>query len=91
MFKMRSWLRFSLGSLLLVMLVVAAFLAGRASMHATVREERRRAEAAALEMERAANFRTHRELFFEYRSRGVPYPFDVLPESNLPQQVDSPR
>ncbi len=84
MFKMRNWLRFSLGSLLLLMLVVAAFLAGRASMYATVREERRRAEAT-LEVQRAANVRTHREMFFDYRSQGVPYPFDVLSDSNLPQ------
>ena len=74
----RRWLQFTLPALLLLILVVAAFLAGRASMYASLQQERQRAEAA-LERERIASLRTHREMFYEFRSRGSPSPFDGLP------------
>jgi F0F1-type ATP synthase membrane subunit b/b' len=49
----RRWFQFSLRTLLVVMLVVAAFFGGRESMRPTIRAEMQRAEMARTEALRA--------------------------------------
>jgi hypothetical protein len=58
----RPWLQFSLRSLLLLMLIVASFFAGRMSLKReldrarAVEEEARKAHAAAVQSENAARY-----------------------------------
>ena len=72
--RKRRWLQFTLRALLLVIVVVAAFLAGRASLYSRLREERERAEVAEmkwkLEELRAAEIRG--EIILPTQPRSVP-------------------
>jgi CO/xanthine dehydrogenase Mo-binding subunit len=51
--KPRRWFQFSLRTLLVIMLVVAAFFGGRESMRPTIRAERQQAAMARAEAEMA--------------------------------------